>query len=63
MGFILSIKKTGCSGLAYLPDIVDQVNDTDIHFVTVCEIAGIMLQQTQKNVSGLVIDYQLIKQG
>lgn len=29
-GFRLSIKKTGCSGYAYLPGIVNDVNPTDV---------------------------------
>lgn len=31
IGFRLSIKRTGCSGYAYVPTIVQQVNDKDIH--------------------------------
>jgi iron-sulfur cluster assembly protein len=34
IGFRLSIKKTGCSGYAYVPAIIDKVNESDIHFVT-----------------------------
>jgi iron-sulfur cluster assembly protein len=29
-GFRLSIKKTGCSGYAYLPAIIDHINTTDV---------------------------------
>jgi iron-sulfur cluster assembly protein len=32
IGFRLSIKKTGCSGYAYVPDIIEVVNPTDLHF-------------------------------
>jgi iron-sulfur cluster assembly accessory protein len=32
-GFRLSLKKTGCSGMAYVPDIISKVNDNDFHFV------------------------------
>lgn len=32
IGFRLSIKKTGCSGYAYVPDIIEQINANDIHF-------------------------------
>lgn len=31
-GFRLSIKKTGCSGYAYVPDLVEQPKANDIHF-------------------------------
>ena len=34
VGFRLSIKKTGCSGYAYVPDIITAVQEKDIHFVT-----------------------------
>jgi iron-sulfur cluster assembly protein len=33
LGFRLSVKKTGCSGFAYLPAIVDEIKADDIHFV------------------------------
>lgn len=33
VGFRLSIKKTGCSGYAYVPDIIEQVQEQDLHFV------------------------------
>jgi iron-sulfur cluster assembly protein len=32
IGFRLSIKKTGCSGYAYVPNIVSQIDEKDIHF-------------------------------
>jgi iron-sulfur cluster assembly protein len=32
IGFRLSIKKTGCSGFAYVPDIIEKTIETDIHF-------------------------------
>lgn len=31
-GFRLSIKKTGCSGYSYVPDIIETINTNDIHF-------------------------------
>jgi iron-sulfur cluster assembly protein len=31
-GFRLSVKKTGCSGFAYLPAIVEQKKADDIHY-------------------------------
>lgn len=32
-GFRLSLKKTGCSGYAYLPDIIETIKPDDMHFV------------------------------
>lgn len=32
-GFRLSIKKTGCSGYAYVPEIIQTLVATDLHFV------------------------------
>ena len=34
IGFRLTIKTTGCSGLQYVPDIIDQANTDDLHFIT-----------------------------
>lgn len=34
IGFRLSIKKTGCSGYAYVPDIIELPIENDIHFIT-----------------------------
>lgn len=33
VGFRLSIKKTGCSGYAYVPNIIEQSNETDLHWI------------------------------
>jgi iron-sulfur cluster assembly protein len=34
IGFRLAIKKTGCSGYAYVPAIIEKITDGDMHFVT-----------------------------
>lgn len=34
IGFRLSIKKTGCSGYAYLPEIIEVTKEKDIHFTS-----------------------------
>lgn len=34
IGFRLAIKKTGCSGYAYVPAIIEKITEGDIHFVT-----------------------------
>ena len=33
IGFRLAVKKTGCSGYAYLPDIIHESKPEDIHYV------------------------------
>lgn len=33
LGFRLSIKKTGCSGYSYVPEIIETARDNDIHFL------------------------------
>lgn len=57
VGFRLSIKKTGCSGYAYVPNIIEQVIDTDIHFVTENGLPVYVDTACQNFVEGLVIDY------
>src|SRR5580700_6792052 len=33
IGFRLSIKKTGCSGYAYVPAIIEKITEGDMHFM------------------------------
>ncbi len=55
-GFRLSIKKTGCSGFAYVPSIVDQVKNDDLHFLA--RALPVYIDPACLSfVSGLVIDY------
>lgn len=56
IGFRLSIKKTGCSGYAYVSDLIDVVNENDIRITD----AGLDIYIDPKCVpllTGLVIDY------
>ena len=56
VGFRLSIKKTGCSGYAYVPNIIENVNLADLHFVQ--DDLAIYLDPACENfVKDLVIDY------
>ena len=32
LGFRLAIKKTGCSGYAYVPSLIETINEKDVHF-------------------------------
>lgn len=55
-GFRLSIKKTGCSGYAYVPDIVAQAKENDIHFIQ--DGLNVYVDPAcEEFVAGLVIDY------
>lgn len=56
IGFRLSIKKTGCSGYAYVPDIIEHAIKEDIHFVT--EDLPVYIDPTcEEFVKGMIIDY------
>lgn len=57
IGFRLSIKKTGCSGYAYVPEIIEQVNEKDIHFVCHDDLAVYVDSDSANFISGLMIDY------
>lgn len=56
-GFRLSIKKTGCSGYSYVPDIIDQVNPNDIHFVAADQLDVYVDSAHEKILAGVTIDY------
>jgi iron-sulfur cluster assembly protein len=57
IGFRLSIKKTGCSGYAYLPAIIESVNAADIHFVATNGLPVYVDPACSTLLDGLVIDY------
>jgi iron-sulfur cluster assembly protein len=56
LGFRLAVKKTGCSGYSYLPDIISEGRMDDIQF----EQEGVSIfidKNSQKFLQGTVIDY------
>ena len=57
VGFRLSIKKTGCSGFAYVPEIVDQVLPTDLHFMAQEGVPVYIDPLCEKFIKGVVVDY------
>ena len=57
VGFRLSIKKTGCSGYAYVPDIITEVKTKDLHFVAQEGLHVYVDPQSEDVVKGVVIDY------
>ena len=57
VGFRLSIKKTGCSGYAYVPAIVDHVMPNDLHFIAQEGLAVYIDPVCETFIKGVVIDY------
>lgn len=57
IGFRLSIKKTGCSGYAYVPDIVEQVNENDINMVVQEGLQVFIDPSCMTIMNDLLIDY------
>lgn len=57
IGFRLSIKKTGCSGYAYLPSIIETVVEKDIHFVAQNGLPVFVDPNCEQFIKDLVIDY------
>jgi len=56
IGFRLSIKKTGCSGYAYVPDIIEQAKENDLHFTQ--DSLEIYIDPACENfIKGLIVDY------
>ena len=57
IGFRLTLKKTGCSGFSYVPTIIDEITETDFHFVAQ-EGLHIYIDPTyQAFLKDIVIDY------
>jgi iron-sulfur cluster assembly protein len=57
IGFRLSIKKTGCSGYAYVPKIIDTVTQGDIHFSVQDRLSVYVDPTCITFIEGTVIDY------
>lgn len=57
VGFRLSVKKTGCSGFAYVPDIIEQVRDQDIHFMVQQGLQVFVDPNSLQYLQDLLIDY------
>lgn len=57
VGFRLSIKKTGCSGYAYVPAIIDTVEPMDIHFIAQDQLKVYVDPSSEQLVKELVVDY------
>ena len=57
IGFRLSIKKTGCSGYAYVPNLIEKIIETDLHFMTSQGLAVYIDPSCEALIKNLVIDY------
>lgn len=57
VGFRLAIKKTGCSGYAYLPEIIETINQNDIHFISHDDLPVYIDAEAVGFIAGLIIDY------
>lgn len=57
LGFRLAIKKTGCSGYAYLPEVIETVKTQDIYFVAQNNLPVYIDPECADIVKGLIIDF------
>jgi iron-sulfur cluster assembly accessory protein len=57
IGFRLSVKQTGCSGLAYVPNIVSQAIEQDLAFVSPQGLRVFIDPACVDYVKNLTIDY------
>lgn len=56
IGFRLSIKKTGCSGYAYVPEVVEYVNTNDLHFLQ-NDLHIYIDPACEELIKGMTVDY------
>jgi iron-sulfur cluster assembly protein len=57
IGFRLAIKKTGCSGNAYVPDIIETVNPEDLCFVAQNNMAVYLDKKSLELLQDVVVDF------
>ncbi|MBV8802466.1 MAG: iron-sulfur cluster assembly accessory protein [Gammaproteobacteria bacterium] len=57
IGFRLSIKKTGCSGYAYVPKIINTFIENDIHFLVQENLPVYVDPSCAEFIEGTIIDY------
>lgn len=60
-GVRLSVKKTGCSGLAYVVDYVNTINEDDLVFPLVANYQLFIDKKSYPFLKGMSLDY--VKQG
>lgn len=57
IGFRLSIKKTGCSGYAYVPVMIEKPIAGDIHFMAQDQLPVYVDSASESLLKGVFIDY------
>lgn len=57
LGFRLSIKKTGCSGYAYVPAIIEKILPEDIHFVAQDQLPVYIDPASESFLKDVLVDY------
>jgi iron-sulfur cluster assembly protein len=57
VGFRLSIKKTGCSGYAYVPEIIEKVKEGDMHFVAQDQLSIYIDPASEGFLKDVLVDY------
>ena len=57
IGFRLSIKKTGCSGYAYVPSIIEKKVEGDFEFLAQDNLPIFVDPQSENFLKGLIIDF------
>lgn len=57
IGFRLSVKKTGCSGYSYTPEIIETVSDNDIHFAAENRVNIYLDKNSLQFFANLTVDF------
>lgn len=57
IGFRLSIKKTGCSGYSYVPEVIEAAKQGDIHFVTKNDLQIYIDPAAEVLLKNVIVDY------
>jgi iron-sulfur cluster assembly accessory protein len=55
-GFRLSVKKVGCSGFMYVPEIIEQANPDDLHFTAANQLQIFIEKKWERALRGTVVD-------
>lgn len=59
IGFRLSMKKYGCNGFGYLPEIVDTPHENDIEIKTNTDFRVFVDEKFAEALNGTLIDYRI----
>lgn len=56
LGFRLSVRKTGCSGYAYVTDVINKINEQDIQF-SISDVLVCIDENSVQYLQGTVVDF------